>query len=246
MFASDRTCCICRQPGLVVQIHHLDEDPGSHRIDNLAVLCLQHHNLTQVRGGFGRGLPAAEVRAYRDAWLSDVQLRRARANELAAQAMARSSVAPPTDPRGRFVMPPAAFVATLPWIRKEALAQARHRWSGNTTAEVINFQGEYIESLRSVLLALAAFFPANHFDDKPAQEYFSEAISARARWHRARMEPDGPGTRGTMIGPLVAAAVASDVEQMIVEIVGTLSFDPDRKPDFGTWKTSWDAASSEA
>ena len=243
MFASDRTCCVCRQPGLAVQIHHLDEDPTNHDMANLAVLCLQDHNLTQVRGGFGKALTAAEVRTHRDDWLERVRARRARADELAAQAMARVPAAPARDP-GRFRMPPAAFISSLPAIRKEAIARARQRWSGYTTADALNYHGEYIEALVGILTALAAFFPANHFDDKPAREHFSEAIAARFRWHRAHLEPDGPGTRGTMIGPLAAAEVTADVEEMIVDLVGSLNFDPDHEPDFTTWKAAWDAAGS--
>ncbi len=244
MVASDRTCCVCRAPGLAVQIHHLDEDPTNHDPDNLAVLCLQDHDLTQVRGGFGKALTAAEVQGFRDDWLEHVRLRRARADELAVQAMTRAAAALPLQPHDRFVMPPAAFIASLPAIRKEAIGQARRRWEGHTTADMLNYYGDYIEALLGILTALAAFFPSNHFDDKPAREYFSEAIASRARWHRAHLEPDGPGTRGTMIGPLAAAAVTTDVETMIADLVGSLSFDPDTEPDFTTWKAAWDAAAT--
>src|SRR5438094_1913304 len=185
MFASDRTCCVCRQPGLGVQIHHLDEDPTNHDPTNLAVLCLQDHNLTLVHGGFGKMLTAAEVRTDRDDWLERVRARRARADELSAQAMARVSTLPVTDP-GSFRMPPAAFVSSLPAIRKEAIARARQRWSGFSTADALNYHGEYIEALVGILTALAVFFPANHFDDRPAREYFSEAIAARFRWRSPR------------------------------------------------------------
>lgn len=61
-FMANRTCCVCREPGKAVQIHHLDEDPSNNSLDNLAVLCLQHHNDTQLKGGFGRKLDAGQVR----------------------------------------------------------------------------------------------------------------------------------------------------------------------------------------
>src|SRR6266516_1824121 len=138
MFASDRTCCVCRQPGLAVQIHHLDEDPTNHDPVNLAVLCLQDHNLTQVRGGFGKTLTAPEVRTHRDDWLERVRSRRARADELAAQAVTRTAAA----------------------------SRARERWSGYTTADGLNYHAEYVEALVGILTALAAFFPTHHFDDK--------------------------------------------------------------------------------
>jgi len=54
LFVSDRTCCVCRTPGKLIQIHHLDEDPSNHDVRNLCVLCVDCHNLTILRGGFHR------------------------------------------------------------------------------------------------------------------------------------------------------------------------------------------------
>ena len=81
MFQHDRTCCVCRDPGLQVQIHHIDEDPTNHAIDNLAVLCLEHHEQTQTRGGFARKLRAADVIPYRDDWVRRVRDRRDKADD---------------------------------------------------------------------------------------------------------------------------------------------------------------------
>jgi len=75
-FLSDRTCCICRHPTKAYQLHHLNEDPGDHDPDNLAVLCMDCHNLTQVRGGFGRHWTVGQVRLYRDEWYELVKTRR--------------------------------------------------------------------------------------------------------------------------------------------------------------------------
>src|ERR1039458_4973453 len=54
LFASDRTCCVCRKPEKPVQIHHLDENPANNDADNLAVLCFDCHHETHIRGGFCR------------------------------------------------------------------------------------------------------------------------------------------------------------------------------------------------
>ena len=56
LFFSDRTCCVCNIPGKPVQIHHIDENPSNNLIDNLCVLCLDCHNDTMIKGGFGRKL----------------------------------------------------------------------------------------------------------------------------------------------------------------------------------------------
>src|SRR5262245_26815196 len=88
MYESHGTCCVCNVPGLYVQVHHIDEDnTNSLDPDNLAVLCLEHHNDTQIRGGFARKLDAAQVRVYRANWIERVRQRRAEADRLAVEAM---------------------------------------------------------------------------------------------------------------------------------------------------------------
>lgn len=69
MFLHMRTCCVCNLPERAVQIHHIDDNPSNNAVDNLAVLCLQDHEYTQVRGGFGRKLRAPDVIKHRDEWV---------------------------------------------------------------------------------------------------------------------------------------------------------------------------------
>jgi hypothetical protein len=78
MFDSDRTCCVCRETRKEVQIHHIDEDPSNNSPENLAVLCFEHHDETQRKGGFGRKLNATQVRLYRDDWHKRIAQRRDR------------------------------------------------------------------------------------------------------------------------------------------------------------------------
>lgn len=68
LVASDRTCCVCREGGKAIQLHHLDDDRSNPDPDNFAVLCLECHNQTLVQGGFGRRLNEAQIRRYRDEW----------------------------------------------------------------------------------------------------------------------------------------------------------------------------------
>lgn len=68
LFLSDRTCCVCRTRGKGVQIHHVDENPANNSLDNLAVLCMDCHTATQIRGGFARRLDAEQVKLYRNDW----------------------------------------------------------------------------------------------------------------------------------------------------------------------------------
>jgi hypothetical protein len=87
-FLSDRTCCVCHEPGKPIQLHHIDENPSNHDPDNLAVMCLACHDLTQIRGGFGRKLDAAQVRLYRDDWYRTVAKRRETEPSMSAQSQA--------------------------------------------------------------------------------------------------------------------------------------------------------------
>jgi 5-methylcytosine-specific restriction endonuclease McrA len=42
MFKADLSCCVCEKRD--DHIHHLDQDPSNNDIDNLALLCFEHHN----------------------------------------------------------------------------------------------------------------------------------------------------------------------------------------------------------
>ena len=77
LFLTNRTCCVCRLKGKPFQIHHIDENPANNEPSNLAVLCLECHNETQIRGGFGRKLNAEQIILYRDDWLNQVAQTRA-------------------------------------------------------------------------------------------------------------------------------------------------------------------------
>jgi hypothetical protein len=80
LFLSDRTCCVCRERRRPIQLHHIDGDPGNSVEENLAVLCLDCHRETQIRGGFDRKLDALQVRLYKDDWINIVKAKRNQEN----------------------------------------------------------------------------------------------------------------------------------------------------------------------
>jgi tetratricopeptide (TPR) repeat protein len=80
LFLADRTCCVCRQFGKPVQIHHIDDNPSHNTQMNLAVLCFDCHRETQIRGGFDRKLDAEQVILYRNDWQNAVARQRATAD----------------------------------------------------------------------------------------------------------------------------------------------------------------------
>jgi hypothetical protein len=75
-FLSDRTCCVCNERRKPIQLHHIDGDPSNSAADNLAVLCFDCHDETQLRGGFGRKLDVAQVKRYKADWLARVKTKR--------------------------------------------------------------------------------------------------------------------------------------------------------------------------
>lgn len=85
LFLHDRTCCICRNPGRALEIHHIDDDPSNNSPESLAVLCKLCHQETQISGGFSRKLDAAQVLLYKSDWLRIVQHRRSPPTQAAAQ-----------------------------------------------------------------------------------------------------------------------------------------------------------------
>lgn len=75
MFASDRTCCVCRMEKLKVQIHHIDGDPSNNVFDNLAVICLHCHSDAHTNGAFVRNLTPELIRLYNLSWREIVKVR---------------------------------------------------------------------------------------------------------------------------------------------------------------------------
>jgi len=98
MFASDRTCCVCRLERHKVQLHHIDGDPSNNAIDNVAVICLHCHSDAHTTGAFVRNLTPELIRLYNSSWRDIVRLRLrppaegAGKMELAAEAFLEASL----------------------------------------------------------------------------------------------------------------------------------------------------------
>lgn len=70
LLKSRRRCCICfglNRDTLIKQgqIAHLDRDPSNNAEDNLAFLCLDHHDQYDSRSSQSKGLTALEVLKFR-------------------------------------------------------------------------------------------------------------------------------------------------------------------------------------
>jgi hypothetical protein len=73
MFASDRTCCVCRTEKLKVQIHHIDENPSNNTFENLAVACLFCHVDAHSTTPFVRNMNPDLLRKYNNNWRAVVK-----------------------------------------------------------------------------------------------------------------------------------------------------------------------------
>lgn len=98
MFASDRTCCVCRLEKNKVQIHHIDENPSNNVFDNLAVICLHCHSDSHTTGAFVRDLTSELIHLYNSSWRDIVKLRlkphaeASEKSELASEAFLEASL----------------------------------------------------------------------------------------------------------------------------------------------------------
>lgn len=244
LFKSDFTCCVCRENGKAVQIHHIDEDPSNGNPQNLAVLCLECHNKTQIKGGFGKNLGAEEVITYRKDWLTRVQDRRDKADELAARAMAGFGKPESELMKSSFYSMPNrerfVFINSLPDAKSEAVQRSQPGRDTGVTSEMMKANYMYIDFLQSILSVLAGFYTSKPFNLPDPRHYFSQVTASIYSWHYAALEPEGPGSRGTSIRVLVGGRVASTLESMILEMVGAISLGWDF--DFQRWRALWETA----
>lgn len=257
MFASMRTCCVCRVAGRSVQIHHIDGDHANNEPENLCALCLDCHHLTQVEGGFARKLDAAQVRRHLADWTERVLRRRDEADRLSTESMVTAlpnSVAGSQGP-AREQLPsidaPSAsisldqYVASLPDLRRRAYDAARIRLETGVTSEMVEAYYSINDVLQNALSGLASYYPVGHFDRENLREYVADAVTSRYAWHRYRHEPHGRGQDGTIVRVLVAQSAIEEIERMVVEMVRSLteSWETSPDPQFEAWKERWVAAS---
>ncbi len=242
MFASDSTCCVCRERGKALQLHHIDEEPSNNVEVNLAVLCLECHNDTQLQGGFGRKLNAALVTRYRDEWFERVKARRAKADEQAVKRQVGPPVKDPIADAQAFVPreAPLAYINSLPTFRAELRKHAQPEWDSGVTMRMVIASHEYIDALQGILVNLAQYYSPQQFGGKSPQEFFAEAIASRFSWHRTHAEPDGPGTGGTIVNVVCAGNVMADVERMVEEFAMSLAGYNDSF-DWKRWPERWHA-----
>jgi hypothetical protein len=66
LLANRHACCVCQK--IQVQLHHIDDNPANNDPENLAVLCLSHHNQASMQIGLSRKLRPQDIRHYKAQW----------------------------------------------------------------------------------------------------------------------------------------------------------------------------------
>jgi hypothetical protein len=256
LFRQHHTCCVCNEPGKPVQIHHIDDDPSNHAIENLAVLCLGDHDRTQVTGGFARKLTAVEVVRYRDEWVKRVKSRWEEADKIAIGRMSGEPLASAGTSMGAKVDSSAdtewkrpaeemlhAYIRHLPDLRRAAYEKARPEWDSGVNSRMKIATRNVTDIFERVLVYLANWYPPRHFGGKASDRYFSEFTANRTFWHLDALSPRGRGGHGTGLALDVAGYVLSDLESGIVEMVFALAWAFIASDD-PTWRESWKEAAA--
>lgn len=241
LYQSDRTCCVCNVPGKPIQIHHIDENPANNALANLSVLCLDCHNETMVKGGFGRRLDAHQIMHYKEDWLTRVLERKKNADNLASISKVVDNEVAEVEYRTSDDWDVLIkYLNKILVIHNAQLLITSTKWDDEGTTYSMKMSCyDMIDFYEEVFIELASFYPPNHFGASPAQ-YIKVAISDRYSWHTLIMQPHGLGNHGSILGVNVAGAVQYDVKRMIADIASTLIYDfdlTDRVTD--NWTNAW-------
>ena len=158
------------------------ETPSNNDPRNLAVLCFDCHDKTQIKGGFGRTLDAAQVTIYRDEWATRVAQNRERADKLllAEQiGVINSAIA-----ARRIWQPPgtlelAIYIESIPETMKKAYELAQTEWDRGATNIVAQATYQVTGVAERLWTGLSAWYPPGHFGGKDATEFIGEFLTQR-------------------------------------------------------------------
>jgi len=247
MYSSDYTCCVCRERGKTVQIHHIDENPSNIVFGNLSALCTECHAKTQIKSGFGEKITPEAVIAMRDEWLNIQDLRRKVAIEMAmTQSINKAGLSKQVEqyklhPVQLSILEKTAtdYIDSLPDFKKALLKQAQPNWDSGDAGVMLQQSYDYIDALKGILVVLARYCSPGKFPTKKPQEYFSEIISSRFKWHKITVEPLGNDADLSTLDIMCSARVMGDVEIMIENISMGIVASSDPEFERNSWSTQW-------
>lgn len=130
------------------------------------------------------------------------------------------------------------FINALPKMRTVYYKICQEGWDTGVTVEMNKASYELIDFLESSWIRLAEYYPPRHFGGTDPKSYISKYIQERFAFHRAKYEPEGPGTGGTMVGIRTGGDVISDLETEISDLVTAL-FSDINGFDINIWLKEW-------
>lgn len=255
LYSFDRTCCVCNEKGKSIQIHHIDEDPSNNDLDNLSVLCLECHEETQIKGGFGRKLDSNQIIKYKQEWTKRVQERRIQADNLASlktTGEAKPNEESPTEfnyydylntywedfenSKEFETKRLENYLHKVAEIKKTVYKFAQPNWDTGVTMTMNQASYDIVDFYEEILNELSTFYPHQHFEEDP-KKFFNELISSKYKWHRHIRDTFGLGRNGTIVSTVVAGVVMTEVDQMIIDMVTELS--EKYEFEFKKWLSKW-------
>ena len=246
LFLSDRTCCICNVRGRSIQIHHIDDDPSNNKIENLSVICLECHNDTMISGGFGRKLESNQVIKFKNDWLDRVQKRKIKADEIASiQTIIRISNEKKQDKydfkENSIERNLCYYLDAIQKIKKARMKLASKKWASGNTSNMTQGCYDLIDFYEKVLIEISTFYQNRYFEEINRNLYFNKLISNRFHWYRILSEPEGEGSRGTIINNIIANKVMIELDYKVIEMVNSLSQSLLFNIRFNTkeWEVKW-------
>lgn len=66
LLGNRHACCVCQRPR--VQLHHIDGNSANNDPENIAALCLDHHDMASMQTGLTKKLQPDQIRTYKAAW----------------------------------------------------------------------------------------------------------------------------------------------------------------------------------
>ena len=231
----------------------MDENPANNSIDNLAVLCLECHDETMIKGGFGRKLDANQVIKYRSEWLDRVKDRKTKADEIASIQTVTGSIKEITegtndlendylnykthdDPK---IL--KYYLDKILIIHQAQLTIAQTKWDTGRTSTMNQGSYDMVAFYEEVLIELSTFYPKGHFNNQTPKNYFHELISSRFQLHRLVLEPYGMGEGGTIVSTMTGGNVMNDLKELIIDMVNSLlwAYETDEQIDLNVWREEW-------
>ena len=170
-YRSKNICCACEKQNKPLQIHHINGDRTCNNIDNLALICLECHNQTLIRGGFAQQLTGSKVKKFRDELYKRVQKIRELVDKKTIDAMLGmeniESLLDKIAETGLFERDNhklSCFILSIPLRYKLIQKQAQPFYDKGSTPDIrLGIETE-IAGLEHIIDELKTFYPEEHFD----------------------------------------------------------------------------------